>query len=281
MNIFITYSDEKYAPARHFCARMARIAGGFDKVMEYCPDDLDEEFRNAQAKTLSVKRGAGLWVWKPYVIQKTLNEIAKEGDVVFYADAGCFFIRSCRNIIRTMDEDIWISDMPLVEKQYTKREVFVRMGCEGTEYEDTPQLQATFIGIRKSKQSCDLIKEWYDLVCDYTLLSPDNNPAYPEADYFLSHREDQSILSLLLKKHGIKPHLDPTQYGKFPEKYLRPYNIRTDNHHDKEYSPSILLYRRANVDVRRILNQLLHVILPKRVVRMFLAKECYEGPAQS
>lgn len=276
MNIFITYSDEKYAPARHFCAKMARWIGRFDKVIEYSPDDLDEDFKREQAKTLAVKRGAGLWVWKSYVLLKTLNEVAQDGDVVFYADAGTFFIRDFKHILKTMNQDVWVSNIPLAEKQYTKREVFVKMCCEGTEYEDTPQCQGGFVGVKKSQEGVAFVEEWLRFACDYNLLSSEHNPEYPEADYFVAHREDQSILSLLVKKYGYTAHLDPTQYASFPEKLNRPYNLHVENEQQKEYPVVILLHRQPQIAWKYTLAQLLHVVLPKRIVRMCLSKEYYQ-----
>lgn len=272
MNIFITYSDEKYAPARHFCAKMARRVGRFDKVIEYSPDDLDEDFKREQAKTLAVKRGAGLWVWKSYVILKTINEVAKEGDVVFYADAGTFFIRSFNHILKTMDQDVWVSNIPLAEKQYTKREVFVKMGCEGAEYEDTPQCQGGFIGVKKSQKGVAFVEEWLRLVSDYNLLAADHNSAYPEADSFVAHREDQSILSLLAKKHGYTAHLDPTQYGRIPEKYQHIHDERIPYNRSHEYPVIILLHRQASLTKKTIVRQLLNVYLPKWLVRSLIVK---------
>ena len=34
------------------------------------------------------KRGYGYWLWKPYIIMQQLENMG-EGDVLFYADAGC------------------------------------------------------------------------------------------------------------------------------------------------------------------------------------------------
>lgn len=276
MNIFITYSDEKYAEARHLCARMAACLGRFDRVIEYSPEDIDPEFRRRYARTFAVQRGAGLWLWKPYIMLKTLEEVAHEGDVVFYTDAGTFFIRHFKHILKTMTQDVWVSNIPLTEKQYTKKEAFVLMGCEGRAFEDTPQVQGGFVGIRKSPQSMAFVKEWLTYSCDYRILSPECNPAYPETDCFIAHREDQSVLSLLCKKHGISFHKDPTQYGRFPEKYSRPYHLYVPAQQTGEYPVMILLHRQPKVTVRHIFNQLLHVILPKRVVRLFLSKVYYE-----
>lgn len=272
MNIFITYSDEKFAPARHFCAKMARWVGGFDKVIEYSPNDLDEGFKREQAKTLVVKRGAGLWVWKSYVILKTLKEVASEGDVVFYADAGTFFIRSFKHILKTMDQDVWVSNIPLAEKQYTKKEVFVKMGCKGPEFEETPQVQGGFVGVRKSQEGIAFVEEWLRLVCDYSLLAADTNPIYPESEYFVAHREDQSILSLLAKKYGYTAHLDPTQYGRIPEKYQHIHDERIPYNRSREYPVIILLHRQASLTKKTIVRQLLNVYLPKWLVRSLIVK---------
>lgn len=275
MNIFITYSDEKYAGARHFCAFMARWAGRFDKVIEYSPNDIDTAFKKQHSTTFSRERGAGLWLWKSYVILKTLKEVASEGDVVFYADAGTFFIRSFKHIQRTMKDDVWVSNIPLAEKQFSKRETIVLMGCQGKEYEETPQIQGGFVGIRKSPASIRFVEEWLHYSCDYRLLSPDLNPKYPESNCFVAHREDQSILSLLSKKHGITAHKDPTQFGRFPKKYSRPHHPIIENSQPDEYPIMMILHRKRKVEMLVFLKQLMHVILPRFMVNMFLSKEYF------
>lgn len=239
------------------------------------PDDIDDDFKKKNAKTLSVRRGAGLWLWKPYVILKALNELAEEGDTVFYSDAGAFFIRSFLHIQKSMKEDIWVSDIPLAEKQYTKRETFVLMECEGKEYEDTAQVQATFVCVRKTDATIAFIKKWLDYCTNYRILSPEHNEEYPEDSCFISHREDQSVLSLLCKKYGIKAHQDPTQYGRFPEKLKRPENTLVVRDSHNEYPVVLILHRQPVVAYKHILFQYMHTVLPKRIVRLFLSKEYY------
>lgn len=272
MNLFITYSDDTYAPAKRLCARMAKWAGRFDRVIAYGPADIDEAFRKAHAETFAIRRGAGLWLWKPYILLKTLTERAQDGDVVFYADAGAFFIRPFRHILQTMKQDIWVSHIPLAEKQYTKRETFVLMKCEGAAYEETPQAQGGFVGIRKSAQSVAFVKEWLTYACNYRILSATPNPLYPEREDFQAHREDQSILSLLCKKHHIATHPDPTQYALFPEKLSRPGNRLLPLPLQREYPVMLILHRQPRIAFKSILFQSLHVILPRRIVRLFLSK---------
>ena len=92
MRIFITFGDNKFKKARKFSAKMAKLRGGFDKVIEYTPEDIDPAFKREHEDIFSIKRGYGLWLWKPYIIWKTLNEVANEGDLVFYADAVLFLL---------------------------------------------------------------------------------------------------------------------------------------------------------------------------------------------
>ena len=78
MKIFVTYSDENYSEARDFCMFTARKFACFDKCFAFSPNDIDSEFKKLNGKIFSYKRGAGLWLWKPYIIKKMNGAIAPE-----------------------------------------------------------------------------------------------------------------------------------------------------------------------------------------------------------
>ena len=133
MRYYITFGDEKYKKTKKFSAAMAKIIGGFDCVIAYSPTDIDEEYKNAHKDIFNIKRGYGLWLWKPYIIYKTLTEVCKEGDYLFYGDGGSFFFRNIRYIERSMGTDkIWVSHNPLVEWQFTKKDAFDLMNCHSS-----------------------------------------------------------------------------------------------------------------------------------------------------
>jgi hypothetical protein len=44
--------------------------------------------------------------------------------------------------------------------------------------------------------------EWYKHSCNYHLIT-DHHSVLPNADGFIEHRHDQSLFSLLMKKHGF------------------------------------------------------------------------------
>ncbi len=61
--------------------------GGFDEVFSYNYSDIDDEFKEKNKHILEQPRGAGFWLWKPYIIKKTLEKI-EENDLLFYSDSG-------------------------------------------------------------------------------------------------------------------------------------------------------------------------------------------------
>lgn len=267
MRIFITFGDDKFKKARKLSAKMAKFRGGFDKVIEYTPEDISPTFKREHEDIFSIKRGYGLWLWKPYIIWKTLNEVANDGDLVFYADAGSFFIRNVKHIEKEMgDSDILVSAVPLREWQFTKVDVFDFFNCEDDQFLNTAQIQGTFFFVRKSLSSVNFVREWLDLCTIIDLLHPDNiktgrlNPVG-----FVGHREDQSILSVLCKSKSIKPHQDPTQFAKYPEQYIGPgYDVADTGYIGKqEYPVCIVLHRSPHAKFVSCIKPLILILLPR------------------
>ena len=89
--IFISYANEAMSWSLKRIGRQAQRLGIFDEVILYTPQDLPEEVR--AHPLMEYSRGAGYWLWKPYIIQHTLDTHAA-GDVVVYADAGCTLRKS-------------------------------------------------------------------------------------------------------------------------------------------------------------------------------------------
>lgn len=276
--VFINYADEKFRKSQVFSSKMAKKFGKFDRTIEYGPDDIPESFKKEHLNIFSIKRGAGLWLWKPYIIKKAFDLECCDGDYLFYCDAGAFFIRSVDKIIsRMQDQDIYVSCIPLKEKFFTKAEAFKVMDCEFPEYKESPQIQGGLICFRKSHRSKTFIDQWFNLCCDEHLLLPDNlSPGIQNEPGYIAHREDQSILSLLCKKEGILPHLDPTQFGKYPEKYCNKKfvdgGVVVAIPNVKEYPPLIILHRTPNIDFFLCLKQIILVLLPRTIGLKFIKR---------
>ena len=181
----------------------------FDYVTGYTENDLKKypEFWNKHSKFIqSNKRGYGYWIWKSYLIMKTLEQM-NDNDILVYADCGCEINSKKRktmyNYFKTVQKDLIIgTETGLPEKNWTKMDLILYLNMNDNKYTNTSQHQASTICILKCKKTVDLVKEWYEIACNYHLIddSPSINPNY---DTFQEHRHDQSIFSLLTKKYNI------------------------------------------------------------------------------
>ena len=268
--ILINYANDAYRKSQKVNTWTGKHLAGFKNVIEYCPKNIDKKFYEKNKRILETKRGNGLWLWKPYFIYKTLQEV-DYGDIVFYCDSGACFFRSVKPILKILDkQDIWVTILPLIEKQFTKKETFKIMNLQGPKYEDSNQVSGTFIAVRKTKKSMDFIKEWLEYCEVYENISPSDN-INNEISNFIGHREDQSILSLLVKKYGISYYSDPSQFGKLPEKYKKgPYIM--NYYKKKDYPYCIIHHRTKNARFKELLKQWLLMKLPKKFSINYMKK---------
>ena len=145
MRILINFADENYQKTRQINTKTGRKKAHFNKVYEFSPQNISDVFYRNNAEIFTYKRGCGLWLWKPYFINKVLLE-ANDGDIVFYSDAGAFFISDINDLIESMHgKSVWLYGLPLIEKQYTKYEAFKVMDCVSDEYMNTNQFSGTFM----------------------------------------------------------------------------------------------------------------------------------------
>ena len=213
MYVFITASNSLYRSSMDYNVLMAKKRGGFDKVLAYDFETMiDTEFRKRNDTILSIKQGAGLWLWKPYFIHKALIEECAEGDILFYLDAAAFFISDVRMIEKVMDDDIYATCLPYIEADWTKSEAFDIMDMDKEVYKNSFQYQASFMAFRKSMRSIMFVEEWLNNCCNPDLINPAQNIG-KQIETFQNHRMDQSCFSLLCKKYNVSPHKDPTQFG--------------------------------------------------------------------
>ena len=98
MILAITYGDDNFSQSNKYNLKTAIRYGKADKTILYGPNDLDNEFKEKNHQILSVKRGSGYWIWKPYIINKAMKLI-DYGDYLVYADSGSFYTRNIKELI--------------------------------------------------------------------------------------------------------------------------------------------------------------------------------------
>jgi hypothetical protein len=81
------------------------INKGIDFIFNYKRKDIDIDFLNAN-KNISEKHGAGMWLWKPHLILKTMQN-AKEGAIILYLDSAFYITKPITPLIKTLgDSDV-------------------------------------------------------------------------------------------------------------------------------------------------------------------------------
>ena len=246
----INFADENFKSAQKFNTKMAKKFGA-DIVIEYSTNDIDEEFKKKNDAIWNNKRGCGYWIWKPYITLKALESI-NVGDYLLYMDSGSCLVDNIHILTDVMehdDADIMIFCLHSIEKNYSKRDALILLNCDKTEYTETPQRCATYFLLKKSDRSVMFVQEWLKYAQDRRIITnEDNVMGLPNYDGFVENRHDQTILSLLSKKMGIKPYRDPGRYGldmKYPQDVLdrSPYLQVFDDHRRKVMPKTYFVYK--------------------------------------
>ncbi|MGE4260516.1 hypothetical protein [Shewanella sp.] len=216
---YITYGDHKYKNQLAVAKLTAKLFNDFRSITVYKPEDIESEFYNKNKDILELPRGGGYWLWKPYIINKKLEELS-DGEYLLYCDGGIFLINNIKSIIdeiNKIEQDVIGFELPLIEKQWTKSELFAIQGGRFCKYKETPQLMASIILFKKSDISVRFVKEWLNLCVNKEYITDDKIAV--QIDEFIDHRHDQSLFSLLYKDFKFVPFKDPTQLGAYPEGY--------------------------------------------------------------
>ena len=204
--VLANYATADLGRIRRRSTRSAFRRGRFDRVLEYGPGDLDPAFRRRNAAVLAQPRGAGYWIWKPYIIRDALRSIGDD-EMLFYCDADMRFVAPLGPLRAEMRRDgigVLGFRTHYVEHTWTKRDCFVLMDCDHARYRDTPQVRAGFSAWRRTPFAVAFVEEWLRLVQDERLATDlPSRCGLPEHPTFREHRHDQSVLSLLCKKHGV------------------------------------------------------------------------------
>ncbi|MGB1361124.1 MAG: hypothetical protein ACPG8V_03305 [Alphaproteobacteria bacterium] len=206
--IYINYANDDFKVQQNVNSKQAKEIGNADRVISYNPNDIDDEFYNANKNILNKVRGGGYWLWKFYIIHKTLTDKSvKDGDVVFYCDSGADILKDLTpvfNMPNKYNQDIVLFCSDEKCKNVTKKDTFILMGCDVKEAHDFPIVAGGFNIWKKSTKSIKFIEECLKYACQSKIIDDSKSTIGKELPEFIMHRHDQCVFSLIAYKMGIK-----------------------------------------------------------------------------
>ncbi|MDC3404564.1 hypothetical protein OAY26_02495 [Acidimicrobiia bacterium] len=217
---FITYGDHEYFIHRKRLSLQAKRFNYFDKVIDYKKSDISKNFKIKYKELFKYKKGGGFWIWKYYIILRTL-ETMKDGDIVMYLDSGSTLnnrgkkrLQEYFELLNSSSHTLLMFEVQnLIERDWAVKEVLNYFNYSSNSIEATsPGIMATSFFIKKTPTSQLFFEEILKIAShDYNFFT-DFYSTQPQEEYFNAHRHDQTILSLMAKKHGYLSLPDETQY---------------------------------------------------------------------
>ena len=209
----ITFANNNYVESRDILVSIIKDMN-VGEVIAYGDNDLDSEFREKYKDVLSFKRGYGYWLWKPYLILKTLME-SNEEDIILYIDSTDLPTPKLFEFVYNHFEknDILLFKQHYLHDEWTKRDCFILMDCDDEKYHNQVQLEAGIVGIKKTEFNINLMKEWLKYCSDrFVVTDLPSLCGFPNMKGFKEHRHDQSILTNLSIKYDIPSYQFDSNY---------------------------------------------------------------------
>lgn len=191
---------------------------GFFRIKNYSQKDVkNTDFWKQNQKILNQRRGAGYWLWKPYLILKTMEKV-KKGDIIFYCDIASVFLSSPKFLYDlAIKKEIVLFDHSSPKSiviHWTKRDCLTAMQADTPEYWYKRQALAGFQLYRNTAKSQKFVKKWLHYCQqEHLITNKENILGLKNHKEFIDHRHDQSILSILALKEKIEFFRDPSQFG--------------------------------------------------------------------
>lgn len=193
----------------------------------------ETSFYSQQQNILNKRRGAGYWLWKPFIIVQALAEM-REGDCLIYSDSGIQIIGDLKPLVATaVQKELIVFSGTGKCREWTKRDCFVYLHADQPAYHDAQVLDASFLVLMKTRRARSFAENWLESSLDRRVLTDDPNTCgLPNLPEFIDHRHDQSVLSILAKRENLELFRAPSQYGTHDEWRFKnsPYGTLLDHH---------------------------------------------------
>ena len=224
--ILISFGDKNYKKSLDLLEKTS-LENGVDNFLGYTKSWLISTNFYKKSKRnqyiLNKSRGAGYWMWKPFIILETFKSLG-DNDIVLYSDAGLKVIDNLNPLYKVAQNDSndgkVLFKLPTVgvphhlAKTWTKRDCFVLMDCDSEKYWGANMTNGAISLWKKTSGNIKFLEEWQEYLRDPKIITDDGN-IMGKSNFmeFRDHRHDQSVLTLLSVKYNFELFRDPTQYG--------------------------------------------------------------------
>jgi hypothetical protein len=246
---FITFATKNFEKNAKILTQNA-LNVGFSSATVVTPDDFfDSDFYRRNIEILQHKRGAGYWLWKPYLILEKLKQ-ASIDEVLFYCDAGrsgyYTFSRFPENLINVVKKNAsgFLLGPPQTHlgqvRHWTKRDCLILLNSDKEQYLEKGQL-VTWSLWRPTQNAFEFLETWLYHCEDARCLTDQPNVCgMPNHTGFIEHRHDMAILTLLAYTNHA-PHLDFTKSRTHRFLELRPQSELAQNFYKRPENSDNLL----------------------------------------
>lgn len=241
--VHVTFATANYSQAGKLLAKSARRFG-LDTVV-YTPDHpVLRDLAQRHPTIMSARRGAGYWLWKPFVVMDVLNSVP-DGTPVLYTDVAMTFIADPAPLIALAEKhtvSLFQMGGSMLQSIWTKRDCFVELNADTEEFWSLPQLVGGIQLYRAGPEARQFVSRLSEAMASETCLTDAPNVhGLPNLPGFVDHRHDQSVLTILAKKRNAALFPDPSQFG--------PWDAVQSG--EMPFRQTVFLHRRPNQPIHK------------------------------
>lgn len=210
MLYFLVYHDNTHTSYLYNLLESVTTYGKEFDIIVFSKNNIDNDFFEKNKSILNCRRGGGYWLWKPYIINKTL-ETVKDNDIVFYLDSKYYFIENFTNLyseyMKNNELLVWKNkpNEPIYYmKNWCKMDVIQKYNMYDKVFnENAEDCWGGALLVKKTVNTTKYMKEWLDMCCNFEDIT-DTGSKIENHSLFCEHRHDQSLLSIILHKYKIE-----------------------------------------------------------------------------
>ena len=206
---FTTFADRRLVQTQKRILHEAKLMDVFEECYAWDETQLSSSFLQQFERYFpSQPKGFGYYVWKPYIIEQSLEKIP-ENSYLFYIDVGCVLHRNGQkrlleyvDILNRSGKSILGFQLTHQEKTWSKMDLLIRMNYTKEEELNTMQCLSGIILFKNTPEARTFVRQWRTIMEEDIHWRDDSPSKVPNDPSFQEHRHDQSVYSILLKQYG-------------------------------------------------------------------------------